>query len=94
MFLAAALDEYPVETRADLQRVYCIDIGRLGDGVSALHVAACLSCLMPGDSLLLARLEEKTDDSGLPSTQSVSADEYEVWRRKNWGEVETWQTGA
>ena len=93
MFLAAALDEYPVETRADLQRFYGIDIGRLGNGVSAFHAAACLSCIgCCAGSALLARMEaEESRDEGRINTKSMSVEEYEAWRKMKWGEVEEWQ---
>ena len=48
------LTRYPTELRADMQRYYGIDIGRLGDGLSAWHVSACAAHLPPGSATLAA----------------------------------------
>lgn len=58
MALAAALDRYPAEAEADLQRYYGLNIQAMGRDFTALHAAACLSCL-PLGSALLARLDPR-----------------------------------
>lgn len=50
------LHEHPVETRADLQRYYGLNLDRMGTDFDAFHAGACLQCL-PLGSALMARLE-------------------------------------
>ena len=54
MVLAKCLRDHYVLTRAELQRYFGLDIGRMGSDFSALHAACCLHALPLGSRLLAA----------------------------------------
>lgn len=58
MMLAECLREHPVETRADLQRHFGLNLDDMGRCFGAFHAAACLSCMPPG--ALLAKIDQRT----------------------------------
>lgn len=50
---------YPNELRADMQRIYGVNLDDMGRGVSVRHVAALAACL-PCGSLTLERIDPRT----------------------------------
>ena len=80
--LAAAIKLHEDETRADLQRVYGIDLDHARSGAhSARHIAALVSCL-PSDSMLS---KANSDDAQWTLEACVLADISNLLAGLIWG---------